>query len=84
MVSSDLFYDPRDAARGWIDRGALAVEMEAAAVLTVAVRRGVAAACVVGVTDVPGANGAERLAAEEREALGLRLGQAGYAAVRSR
>ena len=84
VVSSDLFYDPREAAaRDWVDRGAVAVEMEAAAVLTVAARAGVPAACVVGVTDVPGASGAKRMEAEDREALGLRLGQAGYAAVRS-
>ncbi len=85
LVSSDLFYDPRaDAARDWIERGALAVEMEAAALFRVAARREVPAACVVGVTDVPGKDGAYRMPAEEREALGLRLGEAGYAAVRSR
>jgi uridine phosphorylase len=85
LVSSDLFYDPRDdAARDWIERGALAVEMEAAALFSVAARREVRAACVVGVTDVPGKEGAYRMPSEEREALGLRLGEAGYAAVRSR
>ena len=89
IVSSDLFYDPRDSAAGWIDRGALAVEMEAATVLSVAASREVAAACVVGVTDVPDGGGvaqaprpSRRLPADEREALGLRLGAVGYAAVR--
>ena len=85
VVSSDLFYDPREGtARQWIEHGALAVEMEAAAVFGVAARRGVAAACVVGVTDVPAADGARRMTVEQREALGLRLGDAGYAAVRNR
>jgi uridine phosphorylase len=85
LVSSDLFYDPREGAeREWIERGAVAVEMEAAALFTVAARKDVPAACVVGVTDVPGTNGVYRMAAEEREALGIRLGDAGYAAVRSR
>ena len=50
VASIDLFYDPREgAADGWAERGALAVEMEAATILQVAARRGVAAACVLGV-----------------------------------
>ena len=85
LVSSDLFYDPREsAARDWIERGALAVELEAAALFAVAARRGVAAACVVGVTDVPAADGVRQMPFGEREALGVRLGDAGYAAVKSR
>jgi uridine phosphorylase len=85
VASSDLFYDPRtDAAAGWLDRGAVAVEMEAATVLQVAARRGVAAACVLGVSDVPGSNGAGRLSPDDIAELGLRIGEAGYAAVRSR
>ena len=53
VATSDLFYDPREeAAAAWMDRGAVAVEMEAATVLQVAARRGVAAACVLGVSDV--------------------------------
>jgi uridine phosphorylase len=78
VVSSDLFYDPRDdAARGWIERGATVVEMEAAAILQVAARREVAAACVLAVTDA----GSRRVEVEELEPLALRLGDAGYAAV---
>jgi uridine phosphorylase len=84
VVSSDLFYDPREeAARDWVDRGAAAVEMEAAALLSVAARRGVAAACLLGVSDVPDAEGMRRLSEGELEELGLRLGKLGYAAVRS-
>jgi hypothetical protein len=59
----------------------------------------VAAACVLGVSDVPAAaqaaggargaatrfqNGAGRLGPEEIAELGVRIGEAGYAAVRSR
>ena len=85
VVSTDLFYDPRpDLAAAWVARGALAVEMEAAAILRVAARRGLRAACVLTVTDVPGPNGSERATAEQIEAFGLRVGAAGYAAVRSR
>lgn len=85
VVSSDLFYDPRaEAAAGWREQGAVAVEMEAATLLQVAARRGVAAACVLGVSDAPGSNGARRMSQEELEELGVRIGEAGYAALRSR
>jgi uridine phosphorylase len=82
VVSSDLFYDPRDgAAAGWVERGASAVEMEAAAVLCVAGRRGAAAACALAVSDVPGEHGTRRIGADELEALGPRLGDLGYRAL---
>ena len=83
VVSTDLFYDPRGEADGWVGKGASVVEMEAAAVLSVAARRGAAAACVLGISDVPGPEGSRRLSDEELEELGLRLGRAGYAAVRN-
>ena len=84
IASSDLFYDPRaGAAPRWAERGALAVEMEAATVLQVAARRGVAAACVLAVSDLPGSNGAARMSPEELSELCVRLGAAGYAAVRN-
>lgn len=81
VASSDLFYDRRAAAAAeWRERGAVAVEMEAATILQVAARHGVAAACVLGVTDVRG----ERMSPAEIEELGVRVGEAGYAALRSR
>jgi uridine phosphorylase len=84
VASSDLFYDPRDrVAAEWVERGALAVEMEAATILQVAARRGVVAACVLGVSDAPGSNGARRMSPEEIAELGVRVGEAGYAALRS-
>jgi len=85
IATSDLFYDPReDATAGWIERGAVAVEMEAATILQVAGRRGVAAACVLGVSDVATSDGARRMTPDEMTELGVRTGEAGYAAVRSR
>jgi purine-nucleoside phosphorylase len=79
VASIDLFYDSREgAADGWAERGAVAVEMEAATILQVAAQRGVAAACVLGVS-----NGARRMDADELAELGVRVGEAGYAAVRN-
>jgi uridine phosphorylase len=85
VVSADLFYDPRpDAAAGWRERGAAVVEMEAATLLQVSSRHGVAAACVLGVSDVIEDGGSRRLDDEALEELGIRLGEAGYAALSSR
>jgi DeoD family purine-nucleoside phosphorylase len=82
VVSSDLFYDPRHGQAGaWVEQGAVAVEMEAAAILQIAARRGVEAACVLGVSDVPDGRRADP---EELEAIGLRVGEAGFAAVERR
>jgi purine-nucleoside phosphorylase len=56
VQSVDLFYDP--GARGSGGTGALAVEMEAAALFSVGARAGAAVACVLAVSDVFSANGA--------------------------
>jgi uridine phosphorylase len=76
VVTTDLFYDPRPGIEdGWRADGAAAVEMEAAAVLTVAARHGVRAACLLLVSDVLGPDGSrQRLPDEELEAGGDRLG----------
>ncbi|HEX8102864.1 MAG TPA: hypothetical protein VF533_09640, partial [Solirubrobacteraceae bacterium] len=65
VVTGDLFYDP-DPARParWTAAGAIAVEMEAAAVLAVAGRHGAAAACVLAVTDLLAGGGRERIGAD--------------------
>ena len=56
IVSSDLFYDPtEDPARLWGDLGVLAVEMEAAAIFTIAAMHGVRAGCLLTVSDTVGA-----------------------------
>ena len=65
-------------------QGAVAVEMEAATVFAVAQRRGVRAACVLGVTDVSQANGALRAGPQRIEEIGLRVGEAGYSSLRIR
>jgi uridine phosphorylase len=85
VVSTDLFYDPRDgAAAEWVARSAAVVEMEAAALLAVAGRHGVAAACALAVSDVLVGDGIRRIGAEELEALGPELGELGYRALTSR
>jgi DeoD family purine-nucleoside phosphorylase len=53
IVSSDLFYNPNEGQyERWSKRGVLAVEMEAAALFTVAAIRGVQAACLLTVSDI--------------------------------
>jgi DeoD family purine-nucleoside phosphorylase len=52
VVSTDLFYDPREQEPAWSAAGARAVEMETATLFAVAAHRGVAAAAVLLVTDV--------------------------------
>jgi len=89
IASGDLFYDERPGvAAGWWERGAVAVEMEAATLLFLAELRGVRAGCLLAVTDLldPGdddtpARHVERLGREEIEAAGLRLGEAALAAL---
>ena len=72
VATVDLFYDappPPD--------GALAVEMEAATIFRLAERRGVAAGCVVGVSDVLGDDSRDRLDDDGMQALGEAVGRAG-------
>lgn len=72
VVSTDLFYDPRDP--GSSADGALAVEMEAATVLRVAELRGARAACLLAVSDlVEGER--RRIDDEELARAGERLGR---------
>jgi uridine phosphorylase len=80
VASRDL---PYDGGHGAPAPGAVAVELETAAVLGVAARHGVPAAAVLGVARRANTNGAGRLDGQQLEALGLRLGDAGYAALRS-
>jgi DeoD family purine-nucleoside phosphorylase len=80
VASSDLFYDPDPGrARAWASAGALAVEMEAATLLAVAARRGVAAAIVLAVSDTV-ADGS-RIGQEALERAEAELGRAGLAAL---
>jgi uridine phosphorylase len=78
VVSTDLFYDPRaDVRAGWAAAGAVAADLETAAVLTVARRRGIRAASLLAVT----AAGGERLGEEALAEAGVRLGRAALAAL---
>src|SRR5437763_5891604 len=53
IVSSDLFYNPVEGQyERWSARGVLAVEMEAAALFTIAALRGVESACFLCVSDI--------------------------------
>jgi 5'-methylthioadenosine phosphorylase/purine-nucleoside phosphorylase len=53
VASSDLFYNPDEGQyERWSSRGVLAVEMEAAALFTVAAIRGVQSACFLTVSDI--------------------------------
>jgi DeoD family purine-nucleoside phosphorylase len=80
VVSADLFYDSDDRIDDWVAAGALAVEMETAAIFTLATKRGVEAGCVVLVSNAvvgePGYLNPEALHAAE-----LRLGELAIAAL---
>ena len=82
VVSTDLFYDtPEGTDRRWIADGALAVEMEAATLFTLAARRGLRAGALLIVTDtlLPARR---RIAPEPLRAAELRLGDVAAAALR--
>jgi uridine phosphorylase len=74
-ASVDLFYDGPEPT------GADVVEMEAATLFQLAKLRGARAAGVLGVSDRLGESGRERIDADELEALGVRLGEAAWAAL---
>jgi DeoD family purine-nucleoside phosphorylase len=84
-VSTDLFYDRRPDRSGlWRERGASVVEMEAAALFQLALLHDLAAACVLGVTDVLGADDARtRIGQDDLAELGVQLGRIGAAALAS-
>ena len=85
VVSADLFYDPEPLrARRWAQAGAAAVEMESAAILAVAARHRVAAACVLVVSDVLTSERRRRIDADSLTEGERRLGQVAAAALASR
>ena len=82
VVSADLFYDPDEGrAARWAAAGAVAVEMEAAAVLAVAARHRVAAGCVLVVSDLLAGARRRRIDADALIEAERRLGQVGAAAL---
>lgn len=76
-VSTDLFYDrPLGERDRWAARGAAVVELETAAVLALASRRGLSAAALLLVADVIGPDGhRDRIAPERLRAGEQRLGE---------
>ncbi len=69
IVSSDLFYNPDPGQYGrWSSRGVLAVEMESAALFTVAAIRGVQSACLLTVSDIVVEGEFKRISDEELRA----------------
>ncbi|MDP9293771.1 MAG: purine-nucleoside phosphorylase, partial [Actinomycetota bacterium] len=82
VVSTDLFYDPDDGrVARWARAGAVAVEMEAAALFTVASRRGAAAACLLAVTNLLAGGGHERIGDAELAVAERALGESALAAL---
>ena len=79
VVSADLFYDGDDRVPDWIAAGALAVEMEAATIFTVAARRGVQAGCALLVSDLVGSK--QRIEPEALHTAELELGRLAIAAL---
>lgn len=87
IATVDLFYDPNADARHakLVEAGALAIEMEAAAVFGVGARRGVPSACLLAVTDVLWDDAErERLSHDEIVEIGEELGRVATAAVVTR
>jgi uridine phosphorylase len=82
IVSTDLFYEsgpggeapPPDRAENWRQRGAVAVEMEAATLFTLGDRLGVATACVLAVSDVFSGGRRQRIGDQELAAAAKRMG----------
>ncbi len=78
VASADLFYESDPARReAWRAAGALAVDLETAALLAVAGRRGIRAGSLLAVVAV----GDHRLGEEAVDEAGVRLGRAALAAL---
>jgi len=77
VVSADLFYDP--VPDRFSASGALAVEMEAATILTLAARQGLPAACLLVVSDIVATR--ERLEPDALLAAEQELGRVALAAL---
>jgi uridine phosphorylase len=88
IVTTDLFYDgtPGDGgpapsrAGAWRERGAVAVEMEAAPLFALGRRLGVATACVLAVSDTFEGGRRRRIADEDLAAAAERMGALAAAA----
>ena len=84
IVSSDLFYNPDEGQyERWSKRGVLAVEMEAAALFTVAALRGVHGGCLLTVSDIVVEGEFKRITDEELRAAVDRMTLVGLATVKA-
>lgn len=85
VASTDLFYDP-DSQRNsaWSAQGALAVEMEAAALFAVGARRQVAVAAVLAVSDLLAGGGRTRIDDDALLAAAEAMGAVAVAALADR
>jgi uridine phosphorylase len=91
IVTTDLFYGvddddagpPRPRADAWLERGAVAVEMEAAALFTLGGRLGVASACLLAISDTFENGQRQRAGDEELAHAAARMAAAAPAALES-
>jgi uridine phosphorylase len=91
IATTDLFYDagaddagpPRPRADAWLGQGAVAVEMEAAALFTLGRRLGVAAACLLAVSDTFENGQRQRIGDEDLTDAAARMGAAAAGALES-
>ncbi len=82
IVSSDLFYEAGEPRlRRWHAQGALAVEMECAALFALGALRGVAVGCALAITDQLAAGARERIDPAALHEAGLAVGRLGAAAL---
>jgi DeoD family purine-nucleoside phosphorylase len=81
IVSTDLFYDGEPEA--WRSKGAVAVEMEAATLFAVGDRLGVAAGCVLAVSDTFDEGGRRRISDDDLAEAAERLGALAAGALNS-
>ena len=82
VATTDFFYEYTEAPRaGWVERGAAAVEMEAAALFALGPRVGVAVACLLVVTDVFPGGERVRIEPEALEGSVEAMGRAAAAAL---
>ena len=87
IVTTDLFYETGEgdsrapSPDAWLGRGAVAVEMEAAALFTLGERLGVATACVLAVSDTFENGRRQRIGDEDLADAAGRMGAAAAAAL---
>ena len=82
VATSDTFYDPDPERHArWSARGVLAVEMEAAAIFTVAALRGARAGCLLTVSDIVVGGAFTRISDEDLQAAVDRMTRVALATV---